>query len=86
MVYSFFGGIILGLIFFGGLYYTTQKLPKAKKPALLMFSSITIRMIILVGGLYLIFSNEISRLLIAILGVFISKYIVVKYVKKGSDL
>lgn len=83
MIFSFIGGIILGLIFFGGLYYTTQKLSSVKRPALVVITSILLRMIILIGGLYYLFSGDIIRLLIAIIGVFISKYIIIHYVKKG---
>lgn len=83
MLFSFFSGIILGLVFFGGLYYTTQKLPSAKMPGLIMIASISLRMIILIGGLYFIYSGDLIRLLIGIVGVFISKYIVIRFVKKG---
>ncbi len=82
MVFSFLAGIVLGLIFFGGLYYTTKNLPISKSPALLMFVSITLRMIVLIGGLYIVFNGEIIRLLIGILGVFAAKYIVVYSVKR----
>ncbi len=82
MIFSFIGGIILGLIFFGGLYYTTKKLSIVKRPALFVIASIVLRMAILIGGLYFIFSGDIIRLLIAIVGVFISKYIAIYFVKK----
>ncbi|NCC81953.1 MAG: hypothetical protein EOM04_06765 [Clostridia bacterium] len=82
MVFSFLAGIVLGLIFFGGLYFTTKKLPASKSPALLMFLSITLRMIILIGGLYIVFNGEIIRLLVGIIGVFVAKYIIVYSVKR----
>ena len=82
MVFSFLAGILLGLVFFGGLYFTTKKLPDSSSPALLMFLSITFRMIILIGGLYIVFNGEIVRLLIAIAGIFTAKYITVYSVKR----
>lgn len=82
MVFSFLMGIVLGIVFFGGLYLTTKKLPYAKNPALLMFLSITLRMIILLGGLYFVFDGDFIKLLVAIAGIFISKYIIVYFVKR----
>ena len=82
MIFSFLGGIVLGGIFFGGLYYTTKMLPKVNKPALFMFLSISIRMTILLVGLYFIFNGEILRLITGIAGVFSAKYIIVNMVER----
>ena len=82
MVFSFLVGIVLGIVYFGGLYLTNKKIPKGKNPALLMFLSITLRMIILLGGLYFVFDRDFIKLLVAIAGIFISKYIIVYFVKR----
>lgn len=83
MFFSFLIGIFLGFIFFGGLYYTTSKLGTFKYPTLIMFVSFIIRIIILISGLFYIYSGYPSRLFIGILGVFITKYVVIHFVKKG---
>lgn len=82
MVFAFLGGLFLGGIFFGGLYYTSKKVPRAKNPALLMLLSLSLRMTILISGLYFIFSGDIIRLLIAIAGVFVAKYLILHLVKR----
>ena len=82
MFFSFLGGTLLGGMFFGGLYYSTRKLPELKRPGLFMLLSIAIRMTILLGGLYYLFDGKILNLTIALVGVFLSKFLIVKSVQK----
>ena len=46
-------GLLLGAIFFGGLWWTVQKGVSAKNPALWFFGSLLLRMSIALAGFYL---------------------------------
>lgn len=49
-------GLVLGAFFFGGLWWTTLRLPDSQRPALLMMSSLLLRMGILALGLFFVSS------------------------------
>lgn len=47
-------GGVLGLAFFGGLWYTVRNLPRARHPAVLALVSFVARLALAVGGFYLV--------------------------------
>jgi F1F0 ATPase subunit 2 len=49
---GFLVGILLGLAFFGGLWWTTQRLISSHSPALLVIASLFLRMSVLAVGLF----------------------------------
>jgi F1F0 ATPase subunit 2 len=61
-------GVILGAVFFGGLWWTTQRLPTTPRPALLLSSSLLVRVLALAVGLLLIAQLGGGALLFAALG------------------
>lgn len=82
MVVSFIIGIILGLFYFGGLYYTTQKLKSNKSPGSLMIISTVVRMAIIIFGLYYLAKRGINHILIGSFAIILVRIILVIYVKK----
>lgn len=84
MILVFLTGALLGIIFFGGLWFTVKKSVNAKLPALLIMSSLFLRMSITVIGFYLIGNNNWQRLLLCLLG-FIAARFVVLYVTQIID-
>ncbi|QOW11814.1 ATP synthase subunit I [Kaistella flava (ex Peng et al. 2021)] len=84
MILVFLTGALLGIIFFGGLWFTVKKSVNAKLPALLIMSSLFLRMSITVIGFYLIGNNNWQRLLLCLLG-FIAARSLVLYVTKIID-
>ncbi|OPL09561.1 MAG: hypothetical protein AVO33_00255 [delta proteobacterium ML8_F1] len=85
MILGFFGGIVLGIIFFGGLYWSVNKLPTMKHPGLLMVVSMLLRMAILLGGLYFVMAGELKNLLAAVVGVILVKFVMIAKVKKDPS-
>lgn len=51
---SLFAGALAGLFFFGGLWWTVQRLPRAKAPALLALASLVLRVAVVLGVFYLL--------------------------------
>lgn len=46
------GGLIAGGIFFGGLWWTVQRIPHTKRPALLVLGSLAVRLLLSMGVFY----------------------------------
>ena len=74
-VLAFAGGIILGLLFFGGLYITVQKMETLKNPALLMILSFMARMGVLVLAFYFISKVGYKEVLFALAGVILTRFV-----------
>lgn len=82
---EFFIGIILGILFFGGLYLTVGKLNEVKNPSLLVIFSFIIRMAILLGGLFYLSKKGYQAILLALLGIVLVKFIMIFIVNKPSE-
>ena len=78
MIIAFFGGILLGMVFFGGLYFTVERIQRVKHPALLMIFSLLLRMTMLLFGFYLLMNNRYQNLLAALVGVMISRFFLIQ--------
>ena len=71
-------GLLLGALFFGGLWWTVQKGVSSKQPALLFFGSLLLRTSITLAGFYFIARDHWERLLVCILGFVIARFIVTR--------
>lgn len=85
MFIAFLGGIVLGIIFFGGLYWTISLFDKVKYPAALMSISMIIRMAILLIGFYLLMNDNYMNLLLALVGVITVRIFMTFNLKKNSN-
>jgi F1F0 ATPase subunit 2 len=79
MVLALIAGVLLGAVFFGGLWWTVRKCVSSKKPALLFFCSFLLRMGFVLAGLYFIARGHWERLLICLLGFIIARLIVMRF-------
>jgi len=71
-------GVVLGVFFFGGLWWTVRKGAVCRRPALLFLSSFVLRMSIALAGLYFVAGGHWERLLASLLGFVIARLIVTK--------
>ena len=85
MVISFLIGLLLGILYFGGLYYSTKKFNKVKRPALFMILSFIIRMGILLIGFYYLAKIDYRNVLIGLVGVILVRVIMVLKVKESNS-
>lgn len=81
IILAFIGGLLLGTIFFGGLWFTVRKLVTSKTPSLWFLSSFVLRISITLIGIYYIFSGSWLRLLICMAGFITARYIIIHYTK-----
>lgn len=82
MVVGFLGGLMLGLFFFGGLYWSVEKLAQVKNPAVLMLLSLLVRMAALMAGFILLFKRSFAEGVAALFGVIFVKFVLIAYSKK----
>ena len=71
-------GILLGFLFFGGLWWTVRQVAFCKYPALVVFASLILRMTMVLVGFYFISDGNIHRLLMCLLGFIIARLIVTR--------
>jgi F1F0 ATPase subunit 2 len=69
-------GLLLGAIFFGGLWWTVRKGLTARQPALWFFGSMLLRMGITLTGFYFVGRGDWRRLIACLLGFVIARIVV----------
>jgi F1F0 ATPase subunit 2 len=69
-------GVLLGAIFFGGLWWTVRKGLSARQPALWFFGSMLLRMGIALAGFYFVGRGDWRRLIACLLGFVIARFVV----------
>ena len=71
-------GLGLGVIFFGGLWWTVRKGMFTKSPALWFLASLLLRMGIVLAGFYFVGRGNWQRLISCLLGFIIARFIVMR--------
>ncbi|APZ94949.1 ATP synthase subunit I [Fuerstiella marisgermanici] len=61
-------GMVLGVIFFGGLWATVRKLPTSKRPGLLAISSMILRTAIVCWGVWYFSNGDAGAMVACLLG------------------
>ena len=69
-------GLVLGAIFFGGLWWTVRKGLTARQPALWFLGSMLLRMGIALTGFYFVGRGDWRRLIACLLGFVIARFVV----------
>ena len=71
-------GLVLGAIFFGGLWWTVRKGISSKSPAFWFLGSMLLRMSIVLIGFYFVGRGDWQRLVVCLLGFIIARLIVMR--------
>ena len=85
LVLPFIAGILLGTIFFGGLWVTVKKLTASKMPALLVLGSFVFRISIVLIGFYFIGSDDWKKLIVCLIGFIVARFAVIHYTKSITE-
>lgn len=75
LMLSFLAGLLLGTVFFGGLYWTVLKGVNAAMPALWFSLSLLLRVGITLAGFYFVADGDWRRLSAALAGFIIARLI-----------
>ena len=84
LVLALVAGVVLGAIFFGGLWWTVRKGVSSKQPALWFFGSLLLRMSIRLAGFYFVAHGHWERLLVCLLGFVMARLIVTRLTRPRS--
>ena len=79
LILSLIVGMALGLFFFGGLWWTVRKAISSTNPALWFFSSLMLRMAVVLSGFYIVMAGDWRRLCMALLGFIVARMIVTHF-------
>jgi F1F0 ATPase subunit 2 len=78
LVLALVSGVLLGAVFFGGLWWTVLKGLSSKQPALWFLGSLLLRTSLALAGFYLIARGHWERLLVCLLGFVMARLIVTR--------
>jgi F1F0 ATPase subunit 2 len=76
LILALAAGVLLGAIFFGGLWWTIRRGISSNHPALWFLGSMLLRTSIVLGGFFLVGRGHWERLLACLLGFVIGRLVV----------
>lgn len=82
LVPAVLAGILLGIIFFGGLWFTVNKGLGSKRATLIFFGSLIIRMAIILTGFYFVGGDNWQKMLACLVGFLIARIVITNITKK----
>lgn len=77
-------GVLLGGIFFGGLWWTVRKGVSSKQPALWFSVSLLLRMSIALSGFYFIAHDHWEKLLVCLLGFALARLFMMRITRAAE--
>lgn len=84
LLIGFGAGALAGLVFFGGLRWTVERLPTAGRPGLLVSASFLVRTVVLVGVLVLASQGDLVRVLAGLAGVIAARTAIVAIARRDG--
>jgi F1F0 ATPase subunit 2 len=84
MVPALVAGMLLGAVFFGGLWWTVQKGVSSTQPALWFFGSLLLRTTITLAGFSVISNGHWEKLLVCLLGFTIARPMVTRLTRSDD--
>ena len=85
IVLPFIVGLLLGIIFFGGLWFTVKKLTTSKMPALLVMGSFICRIGLVLAGFYFVGLGDWKKLVVCLIGFVVARFAVIRYTKSVDE-
>lgn len=79
---ALFAGVILGIIFFGGLWLTIQKGLRSKRSGLVFMGSFIVRMAIIVLGFYYVGADNWQKMLVCLGGFLLARIVITRITQK----
>ena len=77
-------GGVLGLLFFGGLWWTLRRAFNSSRPALWIGGSMLLRMVCTATGFVLVSAGDWRRVLACLLGFYVARWMVVQLTKHSA--
>jgi F1F0 ATPase subunit 2 len=83
LLLAFFAGMGAGLFYFAGLWWTVQRLPAARQPALVTFGSFLVRTGVSLVTFYFASGGHWQRILASLLGFIIVRVFLVRRIRSA---
>ena len=77
LILAWMAGLLLGGVFFGGLWWTVRRGVVSKQPAMLFMCSFLLRMGITVSGFLLVGRGDWKRLVVCLVGFVMARLVVI---------
>lgn len=84
LVAGLISGCVLGLIYFGGLWWTVRQLPSSRHPGSLAIGSLVARLGILATGLFVVAQFGPAALLMSGLGLLLIRQFMIHHVQSET--
>ena len=78
------GGALIGLLHFSGLWITTRRLPRERRPALLLLGSFLLRSLLCASGLLLVAGGRLGGIGASLIGFLAIRGYLIGRVRRGS--
>jgi F1F0 ATPase subunit 2 len=72
-------GAFLGILYFGGLWWTIQRISQAGQSVWLLAVSFILRTVLVIGGFFIITDGKLERLAISMLAFFVTRFVFIRY-------
>lgn len=79
-------GLMLGVIFFGGLWWTVRRGTASSRPAVWFVGSFVVRTVVVLAGVYFVAGESWQRLLLCLLGFLVARVVVIRLTRQPSGL
>lgn len=78
-------GILFGVIYFGGLWLTIQKMGQMDRPILLLMGSFIVRLGLVLVGFYLISKGRLELLAVSLVAFFITRFFFISRIQPHTE-
>ena len=78
-------GLLLGVFFFGGLWWTVIRGAASQRPAVWFFGSLLLRMSVTLAGFYFVARDNWGRWLACLLGFVLARLIVTRLTRPPAE-
>lgn len=78
-------GILFGVVYFGGLWLTIQKLGQMDRPILLLMGSFIVRLGLVLVGFYLISRGRLELLAVSLVTFFITRFFFISRIQPHTE-
>jgi F1F0 ATPase subunit 2 len=78
-------GMLLGVVFFGGLWWTVRKGVSARRPALWFLGSMLLRTGLVLSGVYVVSAGHWQRMLLCLLGFFMIRPLALWWTRRSTE-
>jgi F1F0 ATPase subunit 2 len=78
-------GILLGIIYFGGLWLTIQRMSQTDRPILLLMSSFIVRLVSVLTGFHLVSNGRLELLAVSLVTFLITRFFFINRIQPHPE-